>query len=124
MHDAESTFSQLGPYGIAFGLLSAALVAGITTPGRGEQTTSTVEAAFGYFLGALALSIPFALLSIAATAIIGGSMPTADDVRAGALIAGAVQVIALIAFAAVRGVRVDGTDSGGIHNGSDNARWD
>src|SRR4051812_38161636 len=63
LHDTESIVTTVGPWALAAGLISTALLVGISAAKEGTREDETWQAAFLYFFGALFLALPQAILA-------------------------------------------------------------
>ena len=117
--------STTGAIALAAGLLSTALLVGITATKDGTNKDETWEAALLYAFGALFLALPQAVLAPLATYFMGGRYPTSDDEIMGATVAAGIQVTGLVAYCMVKGARLKPKARSYAEGGSSSeGRWD
>lgn len=125
LNDHESIFATTGLIAPAAGLLSIAIIVGITASKEGSREDDAWQAAILFLFGALFLTIPQVILASLATLFLGGDYPTRSDRITGALIGGGLQVASLLVYCMVKGARLKpkSTGSAGGGNGTE-GRWD
>lgn len=109
---------------LATGLVSTALLVGITGTRHGTLEDSTWEALFFYAFGALVLALPQALLGPFAAVAVGGRSPSSHEEFMGAIGAGVLQVGALVLYCLLKGTTTTRVHKGGVAPDHDLSRWD